>query len=286
MTQRLKDMYQELIQAIQQYQRVIVAYSGGVDSSLVLKACVDALGSENVLAVIATSQLDERDISQEAALQANQLKSPYRIIQINELDHPMIRTYHPEAWYYSKQMLYQVMTDIQRLEGYDVIMDGMIMNDLQDFRPGLKARDEAHVVSILQQVGIYKSQVRELLKMLAVDIWSKPSSCSLLSRFEYGQVITETALDMIRKGEAYLRELGFEICRVRIHGNLARIEVAQERFSEMVGHHERIQAFFSDHGFDFVTLDMKGYQSGRMNQTLSQDVLAQYQRKVDGHDDI
>lgn len=277
MEETLNDMYQKLLQAIQRYKRVIVAYSGGVDSSLVLKACVDALGKDNVLAVIASSQLDERDVSKEASEQAQAIGSPWRIVKINELSHEKIVHYSPDSWYYSKMMLYENLENIRIKENYDVIMDGMIMNDTSDFRPGLLARDHSNVVSVLQEQGVYKDEVRSLLKMLEQNVWSKPTSCSLLSRFSYGDIINQEKLERIRNGEHYLRSLGFEINRVRIHDNLARIEVDKRRLVDIMDRSAQIQHEFNDLGFTFVCVDLKGYQSGRMNEELSEEVMRKYQ---------
>lgn len=282
MQDTLKQRYEDLLQAIRHYSRVIVAYSGGVDSSLVLKACLDALGKENVLAVIATSQLDERDISREASQQAEALGSKWRIISINELAHEGICQYSADSWYHSKMLLYQTLERIQHEESYDVIMDGMIMNDQSDFRPGLLARDHAGVVSLLQEQNIYKEDVRQLLKMLQQDIWSKPASCSLLSRFSYGDTIDETKLQRIRRGEAYLRERGFETNRVRVHGDLARIEVSSTYVEDIIVSRQAIYEYFKEIGFTFVSVDLQGYQSGKMNNTLTEAQKDKYQRGKKG----
>ncbi|WP_282920124.1 ATP-dependent sacrificial sulfur transferase LarE [Ignavigranum ruoffiae] len=273
--------YIDLLDRLKRFEKVIVAYSGGVDSSLVLKAAVDALGRDNVLAVVASSQLDETDISQETRQQAELIGSKVRIVHINELSDELIKNYSPDSWYHSKMMLYATLNKIKEEENYSAVIDGMIMDDLDDFRPGLLARNHSHVISVLQEANIYKTEVREILKSLDLSIWSKPSSCSLLSRFEYGDTITQKQLDQIRKGEEFLAKSGFEINRVRVHGDLARIEISDNKYEVMFRDKDRIEKFFSKIGFKFVTLDLRPYQSGRMNEYLGQKVINKYKLDQD-----
>ena len=278
----MSDKYTKLLNRLKDFKRVIVAFSGGVDSTLALKAAIDALGTDNVLAGVASSQLDERDISQEILDIAKELGSQVRLIKINELDHDNIRNYSPDSWYHSKILLYNELNRIKEAENYCQVIDGMIMDDLKDFRPGLLARDHCGILSVLQDAGIYKTDVRNILKELGVSVWSKPSSCSLLSRFSYGDEITEEKLHQIRQGEQFLSEQSYPINRVRVHDNLARIEIAEDYFDQMIKNRESIERYFCQIGFTFTTIDLRPYQSGRMNENLSKEVLDKFkQEEVD-----
>ena len=278
----MTNKYELLLERIRQEKRVVVAFSGGVDSSLVLKAAVDALGKENVLAVVASSQMDEVDLSKETLAWAEAIGAQARVVYLDELAVDEIRDYSPDSWYYSKQLLYGTLNKIRDEEGYHAVMDGMIMDDLDDFRPGLLASNHAGVVSVLQEVGIYKQEVREILKDLGLEIWSNPSSCSLLSRFAYGQEISQEKLERVRAGEAFLKHICSGKVRVRCHGDLARLEVAEKDMYMVFEAHQRIEHYFSDLGFAYITMDLRPYQSGRMNQVLDEGVKGRYRMEKEG----
>ncbi len=141
---------------------------------------------------------------------------------------PGVAANNPDSWYYSKKLLYAHLNQLAKEQGYNYVLDGMIMDDLNDFRPGLKARTEAGVRSVLQEAGLYKTEVRALSKEIGVPVWNKPASCSLASRIPYGTKLDKRKIDQVEKAERFIMKLGIETVRVRYHGQVARIEVASK----------------------------------------------------------
>jgi uncharacterized protein len=166
------------------------------------------------------------------------------------------------------------MTEIATEGHYDAVFDGMIMDDLSDFRPGLIARNEAGAVSVLEKAGFYKKDVRELAKKLGLNNWNKVASCSISSRFPYYTKLTTERISRVMKSEKFLRDLGFPIVRVRFHNEIARIEVPADRLNDLISQHDRVQDALTSYGFKYVTVDMAGFKSGRMNDDLSQATKA------------
>ncbi|MFZ2539528.1 MAG: lactate racemization operon protein LarE, partial [Oscillospiraceae bacterium] len=148
------------------------------------------------------------------------------------------------------------------------VMDGMIMDDNDDFRPGLKARDEEGVLSPLQAVELYKSEIREFAKAMKLPIWGKPASCSVASRFPYYSEITEEKIKKVMEGEQFLNSLGFSVVRLRYHDSIARIEVEEDRLADLLENRVIINQYLKELGFEYVALDVSGYQMGRMNEEL------------------
>ena len=167
-------------------------------------------------------------------------------------------------------MLYQTIKKNVESEGFTVLSDGLIMDDINDYRPGVKARNEEGVRSLLQEAGLYKSEIRELAKRAGVTNWNKTPSCSLASRFPYGTRITPEKVEAVFKAEEYFTKRGFEPVRVRVHQDLARIEVGADQIEKLVKNHEEINKMMQDLGFLFVTVDLQGYKYGRMNDQLDE----------------
>lgn len=249
-------------------ERVIVAFSGGVDSALVLKRAQEVLGTENVLAVVVASELFRQEEFDGAVTLAEKMGVKVMKTEIKELDHPAIVANNPDAWYYSKQLLYARLNELAVELNYDTVLDGMIMDDLNDFRPGLKARTEAGVRSVLQEAKIYKNEVRELSNELSIPVWNKPASCSLASRIPYGVELTREKIAQVNEAELFLKKLGFEQTRVRHHDNVARIEVPADRIVELIAKREQIQLKLTSLGFTYVSIDLEGYQTGNMNKEI------------------
>ena len=259
---------EKLEQILMREGKVAVAYSGGIDSTFLLAEAKKALGVENVLAVIVNSELF-RDSEYNKALElAGSMGVKTCGTSIEELSDVEIANNTPNGWYRSKKLLYQAIRQVAEKEGFDVIVDGMIMDDNDDFRPGLKARDEENILSALQSAEIYKAEIREFSKTMNLPIWDKPASCSVASRFPYYTEITPEKVATVMQGEEFLNNLGFPIVRLRHHGNIARLEVEESQLLDILKKREQVDKFFKELGFEFVVLDLAGYKMGRMNEEL------------------
>ncbi|CEI84548.1 PP-loop superfamily ATP-binding protein [Oceanobacillus oncorhynchi subsp. incaldanensis] len=259
--------------------RVMVAFSGGVDSAVVLKRAQEELG-DNVLAVVVNSELF-RDSEFEASVQlAENLGVRVHQTEMKELENPDIIANNPESWYFSKKLLYTHLNKLAEEMGYSYVLDGMIMDDEADFRPGLKARTEEGIRSVLQEADFYKTEVRALAKELKLPVWDKVASCSLASRFPYGTKLNKQIVQQVDQAELYLKGLGFEEVRVRYHDNVARIEVAGDKILELLDEKEEIQNKLVSFGFDYVSVDLLGYRTGSMNEVIEQD---QWETKLSAH---
>lgn len=252
--------------------RVMVAFSGGVDSAFVLKRAQQELGDQ-VLAVVVGSELFRESEFDQAVALAEEMGVPVLKTAIKELEDERIAANNPDSWYFSKKLLYQQINQLATELGYDYVLDGMIMDDLDDFRPGLRARTEAGVRSILQEVGLWKKEIRALSKQLDLPVWNKPASCSLASRIPYGVKLNERKIEQVDLAEQYIIKLGFETVRVRHHENIARIEVPVEDMSKLLQHHEQIQSIMELLGFTYTSLDLQGYRTGSMNEVLTSEEL-------------
>ena len=157
--------------------------------------------------------------------------------------------------------------------GYDHVLDGMIMDDVQDFRPGLRARSEAGVRSVLQEADLYKDEVRLISKEIDLPVWDKPASCSLASRIPYGIRLDKEKISQVKEAERLIRELGFEVVRVRHHGDLARIEIDENRITEIFQYKELINSKLKELGFQYISIDLEGYRTGSMNEALADQNL-------------
>lgn len=252
------------------YKKVVVGFSGGIDSTLVLKEAINLLGAENVLAVTANSELFSDDEYKKAIDLADQLGAQVQGVQLDYLADEHINNNTPDSWYYMKKMFYTKLMEIAEKFDTTIVLDGIIMDDVSDFRPGLRARDEAGAISILQKADIYKDEVRQLSQKLGLTNWNKIPSCSVSSRFPYNTKLTSKKLQQVLAAEKYLREQGFMTVRVRVHEAIARIEVPQEEISALIAKKAEITAKLNALGYDYVTVDLQGFVSGRMNQSLSE----------------
>ena len=253
--------------------RTLVAYSGGVDSALVLKVCVDVLGPENVLAVIAQSEsYPSRELA--AALEvAAGIGATVRVIQTAELTNADYAANPVNRCYFCKQTLFDDLWPLAEAEGYAAIVDGFNAEDVGDHRPGRQAARERGVRSPLLEAGLDKAGIRALSKQLGLPTWSKPSLAGLSSRIPYGTPVTAEALEQIDAAENALRDLGFPQVRVRHYSahKLAKIEVDPALLPLQVepGIREQVVERLKAVGYRQVTIDLAGYRSGSMNEVLT-----------------
>ena len=262
-TKKLKEIFQSMM-------RVVVAFSGGVDSTLLLKVAHDFLGDENVIAVTALSPLyPERELEGVKKL-IQTLGARHRLIESNELEIPGFSKNPPNRCYYCKRKLFEELLGLAKEESILFVVEGSTLDDEIDPRPGRMAVQELGIRSPLKEAGFTKAQVRELSRALGLPTWDKPSFACLASRFPYEEEITEEGLKMVDAAEDYLFGLGFKQVRVRHYGNLARIEVLKEEMArlingslreEVVNHRKKI-------GYRYVTLDLQVFRSGSMNEVL------------------
>ena len=258
---------------------VLVAFSGGVDSTVLLRAAIAELGPEAVLAVTAHGDVHTAEELATARGTASRLGAEHEVVTTNELEVAGFSANPPERCYLCKYALYEGLRDVARTRGLKTVVDGANSDDGGDHRPGLMAAEVLGVRSPLAEVGLGKAEVRAVAKQWGLPEWDRPASPCLASRFPYGEPITATGLRMVAESERYLRGLGLETVRVRHHGNLARIEVNVDDLPRLmlsvgdaVGAEPSVRDNVVGHlrklGYTYVALDMQGFRSGSLNEVL------------------
>lgn len=270
MDQNLKAKFEKLREVVNKTGGCVVAYSGGVDSSLVLSVAKEVLG-DRCVAVIAESSIYPKRENNEAVKWVKSQKISYRIIHSEELDIPGFSTNPPDRCYHCKKELFKKMWEVARQLGFGAILDGTNADDALDYRPGMKAALELQVISPLMEAGITKDEVRKISRdVYNLPMADKPAMPCLATRFPYGSPITRYKLKQIETIEDHLHNLGFHNFRARHHGDILRIEVGQDELKRMLeeGLRQSIIRFSKEAGFTYVTLDLEGYRTGSMNKIV------------------
>jgi pyridinium-3,5-biscarboxylic acid mononucleotide sulfurtransferase len=262
--EHLKALLHEMVPAV-------LAYSGGVDSSLLLRAASEIMGS-SLIAVTAVSETYPAGELQSAKNFVRSLGVTHRILPTEELASEAFVQNPPDRCYYCKKELFEKLRKLADTEGITFIIEGSNTDDLKDHRPGGKAAGEYGVRSPLVEAGLSKSEVRELARGLELPVWNKPSLACLSSRIPYGTRITPAILRTIQTAEDHLRAHGFRQVRVRHHGDIARIEVDRPDFARLLagGAADQITAALKELGYTYVCLDLAGYRTGSMNEGISE----------------
>lgn len=267
----LEEKYQKLRQLLSSLKKVLVAFSGGVDSTFLLYVSKEVLGMNNVLAVMAESPTYPKDEIELAKQLAQTLGVDYLVIKTDEFLDQNFVSNPQDRCFYCKRELFMKLNVLAKDKGIDYVVDGSNLDDLADYRPGSQAKQELGVRSPLQEAGLRKEEIRQLSKTFGLSTWDKPAYACLASRIPYGTKITQDLLARIEEGEKFLRSLGFKQLRVRHHASLVRIEVENDDLGKIMSPRimDEIAKKFEELGYTYVTLDLKGYRTGSMNETLA-----------------
>ena len=265
----LQEKYRLLREALRGLGSVAVAYSGGVDSTLLLKVAHDVLGDKALAVTVRACVVPAREFA-EAVEFCHREGIAQMVVDFDEMSVPGFAENPPNRCYLCKRALFARIKAVAAERGLSAVAEGSNVDDLGDYRPGLQAIAELGVKSPLRAAGLAKAEIRELSRELGLSTWEKPSYACLASRFVYGEEITREKLAMVEAAEEFLRGLGLRQLRVRVHGRLARIEVPQEEIGRLAEAELRreVAARFHALGFAFVSLDLDGYCTGSMNREL------------------
>jgi pyridinium-3,5-biscarboxylic acid mononucleotide sulfurtransferase len=250
-------------------ERALIAYSGGIDSTLVAKIAYDVLG-DRALAVTAKSPSLLPEELEDATAQAIEIGIDRRIVETHEMENPNYSSNPIDRCYFCKSELHDTLKPLASELGFPYVVDGVNADDLHDYRPGIQAAKERGARSPLAELGITKLEVREIARSIGLTCWNKPAQPCLSSRFPYGEEITIPKLNRVGRAEIYLRRLGYENVRVRSIGDTAKIELPVELIQQFVADRNLadLVTIFQSFGFVYVTLDLEGYRSGKLNQVL------------------
>ncbi|UCC80860.1 MAG: ATP-dependent sacrificial sulfur transferase LarE [Candidatus Zixiibacteriota bacterium] len=275
----VNEKYGRLKDYIRNLGKVVIGFSGGVDSTLILKASIDASGKDNVWAVTGDSESlmpEELELCRRLAADLGLGTENFIEIKTDEMSDPNYRKNPIERCFYCKTELFGKLQEIAKRVSADHVLDGSNADDINDWRPGRKAGQQLKVISPLAEVGITKNDVREIAREIGLPNWEKPSLACLASRIPYGSEITGEKLYQVAEAERFLKSLGFTQLRVRHHGKMARLEFLKDEMGKLYenGLSDKINSRLKALGFTYVTVDLQGYRSGSMNENINRDALS------------
>lgn len=247
---------------------VVIAFSGGVDSTFLVKTAYDVLGKK-AIAVTASSSTFPKAEFEEAKRLAKLIGVRHQVVNSEETEIDNFKHNPPDRCYYCKKELFSRLKEIAKEENVNHVLDGTNYDDLDDYRPGMRALEELSIISPLADVKLTKMEIRDISKQMNLDTWDKPAFACLASRFPYGITITKPRLELVEKAEGFIRSLGMKQFRVRYHNEIARIEVAKSDFEAVLKHSDEIVKRFKELGFKYITLDIEGYRTGSLNEGLT-----------------
>lgn len=249
------------------FETALVAFSGGVDSAYLLYEALKVIGREKVLAVTVSSVLIRPEEIEEAAALARKLQAEHLVLDLNLLENEKISDNPPERCYFCKKLIYTKLLEVASLRDYGKVLDGSNADDLTDHRPGIRALEELDIPSPLLETSLGKNEIRLLAEQAGLPVWDKPAAACLASRIPYGDKITGHKLKQVAEAESFLRQLGVkQDLRVRCHGDLARIEVNKTDLDGLLTQRDSVVAKLLELGFIYITIDLKGFESGSMNR--------------------
>lgn len=268
MNGNLQEKYNKLLNILRSTGGLAVAFSGGVDSAFLVYAAHEALGGKLFLAITAVTQSYPRHEAADAARILAQYGVKHEEITLDQLAIPGFCQNSAERCYYCKYALFTKIKEAAQKQGISLVADGANTDDESDYRPGMRATAELGILSPLREAGFSKKDIRDISKELGIFTWNKPSYACLASRIPYGEEITAEKLTMVEKAEQALLDMGFKEMRVRCHGKLARIEVAENDFAKAAAQRKEISAAVKAAGFLYAALDLEGFRSGSLNAAL------------------
>lgn len=265
----INEKFEKLKNYLSSLESVVVAFSSGVDSTFLLKTAHDVLGDKVIAVTSESCSFPKRELN-EAKLFCQKEGIKHIVVESEELEIDGFCKNPVNRCYLCKKELFEKITEIAKENNIKNIVEGSNIDDNGDYRPGLQAVSELNIKSPLRYAELNKNEIRELSKKLELNTWDKQSFACLSSRFVYGEEITKEKLSMVDKAEQLLLDLGFHQLRVRIHGTIARIEVLPDEFPKLIEEKNRLKIVteFEKYGFTYISMDLKGYRTGSMNETL------------------